>query len=426
MNLPLSIGFVGLGKLGFPVALAVESKGMKVWATDPDPSGRIGHDLTMGRLSYKEDGADALLPGSKIALSSLQSVVRQSDLILVPVQTPHDQRYEGTTSLPTDRKDFDYTFLIKAVTELNAEIVRLGKPKTVAIISTVLPGTIEREIKPLLSPLFKLCYNPFFIAMGSTIRDFTDPEFVLLGVDDPEAAAVMTQFYATIHGQPVFRTSIKNAELIKVCYNTYISLKIAYANTVMEISHKVGADCDQVIDAISLADRRLMSPAYLRGGMGDGGACHPRDNIAMSWLARKLGLSCDLFETAMVARQSQTEWLASLIYQKAALTKLPVVLYGESFKENSNITTGSPALLLSHILDSFEVKHTILDPFTKPAVTHLIRPAEVAFISTKHKAWQIVHFGAGSVVIDPFRYLHTNPSILQCSYIPIGKCSAQS
>jgi UDPglucose 6-dehydrogenase len=115
--------------------------------------------------------------------------------------------------------------------------------------------------------------------MGATMRDFLHPEIVLLGVHDPNAAKQVEEFYATIVDAPVYQTSIDNVEAIKVAYNTYISM----TNTWMEICHKIpGTDVDEVTGALALATRRIMSPMYLKGGMGDGGGCHPRDNIALS------------------------------------------------------------------------------------------------------------------------------------------------
>jgi UDPglucose 6-dehydrogenase len=100
----------------------------------------------------------------------------------------------------------------------------------------------------------KLCYNPFFIAMGTTITDFLNPEFVLFGVWDRNAAQQVRSLYATLHNKPFYETSIENAELIKVAYNTYIPMKICYSNTLMEICHKTpGCDVDQVTNALSLA-----------------------------------------------------------------------------------------------------------------------------------------------------------------------------
>ena len=99
----------------------------------------------------------------------------------------------------------------------------------------MLPGTIRKEIKPLLSEKIKLCYNPFFIAMGSTMRDFLHPEFVLFGVDDLEAYKVCKEFYRSVTNAQLYDTTIENAELIKVSYNTFISTKIAFSNTIMEL-----------------------------------------------------------------------------------------------------------------------------------------------------------------------------------------------
>ena len=109
------------------------------------------------------------------------------------------------------------------------------------------------------------------------MRDFIDPEFVLFGVHDATAAEQAEAFYRTITQAPFYRTSVENAELIKVGYNTYIGMKIVFANVMMEICHKsLGTDVDEVMNGLKLANRRLLSPAYLSGGMGDGGGCHPR------------------------------------------------------------------------------------------------------------------------------------------------------
>ena len=133
-----------------------------------------------------------------------------------------------------------------------------------------------------------------------------------------------------------------------MAYNTFIGMKIAFANTMMEICHKTGADVDAVSDAMSLATERLISGRYLRGGMGDGGGCHPRDNIAMSWLAGELDLSYDFFDSLMKCREEQTMWLANLIKEELQGNDHlnEVIILGQAFKEETNLTVGSPATLL--------------------------------------------------------------------------------
>lgn len=265
----MKIGFLGLGKLGLPCALAIESKGYSVYGTEIDPI--VIQNIQNRELEYNEEGALSALRCSSIQVVPTKQLVNESDIIFVAIQTPHSPQFEGVTRLPYRRENFNYSALEKGIKDLNAEIQLLDKDKIVVIISTVLPGTIKERILPIISPRFKLVYNPFFIAMGTTMKDFLDPEFVLLGVQDNDALIKIKQFYSTIHNAPIFQTDVASAELAKVAYNTYISMKICFINTMMEICHKTDANIDSITEALSLGTRRLMSPAYLRGGMGDGG-----------------------------------------------------------------------------------------------------------------------------------------------------------
>ena len=357
----MKIGFLGLGKLGLPVALAVESKGHEV----------VGHDISHSvkniieakKIPYKEKGAQELLNKSKIQFLDIPDVVKNSEIIFVPIQTPHDPLYEGVTRIPDKRVDFDYSYLISGIKSLSAEIEKQKEDKVVIIISTVLPGTIRRDIKPLLGRHTKICYNPFFIAMGTTLNDFLNPEFILFGVDDLKAAEKAEKFYRTLNKSTFFKTTIENAELIKVSYNTFISTKIAFINTIMEMCHKLpGTNIDDVSNALQLGTKRLISNAYLRGGMGDGGGCHPRDNIALSWLAKKLDISLDFFEQIMLQREKQTDWFVKIIRENMKSKDDKVYILGKSFKPETNITTGSPSILLSNILKEKKLIRFVLIP----------------------------------------------------------------
>jgi len=419
------IGFIGLGKLGLPVALAINSRGYDVSGYDINPE--VDGYLKNRSIPYQEIYSEEYLSHHTIKFTDLDSVIKNSSIIFVPVQTPHDPLYEGATRIPGSRVDFNYDALVSAMKSISESVEKHGEEKIVVIISTVLPGTVESSIKPILSDKIKLCYNPFFIAMGTTIRDFMNPEFVLLGVDDLEAAERVENFYGTLHERKVFRTSVKNAELIKVSYNTYIGMKIVFANTIMEICHKIGADVDSVIDAISLANERLISPKYLRGGMGDGGGCHPRDNIAMSWLAKKIDLSHDFFEDIMAAREDQTEWLAKICTEH----NLPIVILGKAFKPETNIQTGSPSLLLYSMLkNEYNADVKIFDPISDGEEyfnTQISKEIDKSkpylyFIGTQHNYFKKFSYNANSIIIDPFRYMENNNYIESNSIkiIPIG------
>ena len=420
----MNIGFIGLGKLGLPCALAVESRGHKV--VGYDPSEQVKEIVDTKKLQYQEQWAQKHLDKSKIEIKSMEDVVGESEIIFVPIQTPHDPLYEGTTRLPDERVDFDYSYLKKGIKDLSEEIWHQQSKKVVIIISTVLPGTIRREIKPIIdaNPYFKLCYNPFFIAMGTTMRDFLHPEFVLFGHDDDWALDKSEKFYRTITHAPVFKTTIENAELIKVTYNTFISTKLSFANTVMEMCHKLpNTNCDDVMNALSLGTKRILAESYWSGGMGDGGGCHPRDNIALSWLSRELNLSHDWFDNIMKQREKQTDWLCDLIEEtsfkyKGCADGYPILILGKSFKSETNITTGSPSILLKNILEERGHKQVSMwDPYVD---THKLLTGEEAmiyFIGTKHPDFTSYSYNQGSIIIDPWRYI---PDIDNCEVISIG------
>ena len=310
------IAFIGLGKLGMPAAVSL--------ALYCDVVGFDINPMLMQKTDYphREAGPDGTgefqwwLSKSTINFaSSIPEAIKECELIFVAIQTPHQPAYEGTVPLPSERIDFDYQY-IKACATTLADCVQ--PHQIVILISTVLPGTLRREILPIINGKCHIVYNPFFIAMGTVMYDILNPEFILLGGNDGFAMTSVANFYSRYYRRMqvqvprILSMSLESAELTKVAYNTYISLKITFVNTLMEICHKTRADVDKVTTALGAATDRLISTKYMNAGMGDGGSCHPRDSIAMSYLARKLNLSYDLFESLMMARERQAGWLVLL------------------------------------------------------------------------------------------------------------------
>jgi UDPglucose 6-dehydrogenase len=394
----VKIGILGLGKLGLPVALAIESKGHEVAGYDINP--KIADYLKERQIPYKEKDLQPLLDNTKLKLENIDQLVNDSDIIFCAIQTPHEPQFEGATRLPEKRRDFDYSYLLKAITDVAESAEKQNKNITLVVISTCLPGTDKRDIEPLLNRYVHYVYNPFFIAMGTVLYDFLHPEFVLIGNDNGNAGQVNTlqEFYKTLHDSPHLVTDITTAEAIKVSYNTFITMKTVLANTWGELAHKVGANVDDIYKAWSLSTDRLMSPKYLKAGVGDGGGCHPRDNIALSWLAKEVNLSHNLFEDLMLSREQHMEWLAKQATALAVKNQLPIVVLGRSFKPETNIETGSPAILLANILkESGQVfEHEEDFETTTPAVF---------VIATQHDRYRDYAFPKGSVVLDPFRYI---------------------
>jgi len=399
----MKIGMIGLGKLGLPVAVAINLAGHDVMGYD------VNRNLMKKNSTFKEqgpNGEDTFLPflkKSSLKFGNIEKVIDHSEVVFVAVQTPHAEKYDGTKPIPYDRVDFDYSYVCSALKEIAKIAKKKRKNIILVLISTVLPGTFKKEFEPLLNKYIKFCYNPFFIAMGTTMRDFLNPEFVLFGVKDLQAAKKVETLYKSLHDKKFYRTSIQNAELIKVSYNTFIGMKIAFVNTLMEICHKIpGSNVDEVTNALKLADERLISTKYLTAGMGDGGGCHPRDNIALSWLAKKLNLSFDTFEMMMMARERQSAWLVNLMTNY----DLPKVILGKAFKPETHLDLGSPSLLCKNLLIDMGYKVKIYDPYIDKKKIRFQK--SVFLIGTQHKIFQNYKFPRGSVVIDPWRYIPIN------------------
>lgn len=421
----MDVGFIGLGKLGLPSALAIESRGHTIRGFDINP--QIGEYIRTKKIPYRELGAPELLKTSNIEFLPMAEVLKKSEIIFVPVQTPHDPKYEGITALPDDTKDFDYTWLKSACKSISDELDKLGEDRIIIIISTAIPGAIEREIKPVLGKHVKLCYNPFFIAMGTTIDDFLNPEIVLFGVDDHEAAEKAKEFYRTITDVPFHELTIAEAELVKVNYNTFIGMKINFGNNLMEVCYKlnqkgIDVNVDNVINALADCRRRIISPAYMRGGMPDSGGCHPRDNIALADFAKKNELSNDIYTEQMKIREHHIKWFREMLIEKSnKFGLLPIVILGKAYKPETNLTVGSSSIrLYNEFMDHGETV-TIWDPWVDGIdddMTDKLDKPSVFFIGTKHPEFVKYDFPKGSIIIDPFRFIPQSEGI---EIISLGK-----
>jgi UDPglucose 6-dehydrogenase len=396
---------MGLGKLGLIMAMVLDVHG-KHQVTGCDTS-RRPENILAGRVPPpQEEDIDHLIRVNQInIINDPASLVANADVIFVAVQTPHPPDYDGTVPVPKETKDFDYSYLVSAVRQLSRAADLQQKNITIAVVSTVLPGTCDRLLRPLLTPRVRLVYTPSLISLGSVAENLLDPEFVILGADSYEDAHEVMEVYSTLHTRPVLSMSITSAELTKVAYNTYTSMKIVFANTVLEIAEKTGADTDDVTNALSQATSNLMSPKYMKGGMGGGGYCHPRDVIAMSWLADRLDLSSDLFGFLAHAREDQSRWLASVVVEQRMLTGLPVVILGNAYRPNSDLAGGSAALLLFTQLSSL-VPLNMIDPVTSEnqtweEVEKIVSRPSVFMIGCAHRGFTRIQFAPGSVVIDP-------------------------
>ena len=392
----MNIGFVGLGKLGMSCAETMASQ-----------HNVTGYDI----YPVKSD---------KITIAStLQEAVKGKEIIFIAVQTPHDPIYGGDQPIThLKNKDFDYTIVNDVLRQVND----FATPEQlVVLISTVLPGTTRRELKKNITKA-RFIYNPYLIAMGSVEWDMVNPEMVIIGTEDGSEtgdARLLTDFYNTLmENNPRYVVGTwDEAECIKVFYNTFISAKIGLVNMIQDVAIKQGnINVDVVTDALANSTMRIMGPKYMTAGMGDAGPCHPRDNIALRYLAENLDLGYDIFDTIMKAREQQAKNMARYIYDNRA--GLPVYIHGQAYKPNVAYTEGSYSLLVGSYLKEMGINCYYIDPLIDP---NLVPASVVGCVLLAHN--QQVTYGyagvdteqqlyteilSGSVVIDPWRRYTTD------------------
>ena len=400
----MDIGFIGVGKLGMACAETMASK----------------HTVT-GYDIYPRSS-------DKIKIvTKLQEAVEGKELIFIAVQTPHDPIYGGDRPIThLENKDFDYTL----VNDVLAQVNKFAKPEQlVVLISTVLPGTTRRELKNNITNA-RFIYNPYLIAMGSVEWDMVNPEMVIIGTKDGDEtgdAKLLTNFYDTImENNPRYVVGTwDEAECIKIFYNTFISAKIGIVNMIQDVAIKQGnIDVDVVTNALAHSTMRIMGPKYMTAGMGDAGPCHPRDNIALRYLAEELDLGYDIFDTIIKARELQAKNMAHYIYNHRE--GLPIYIHGKAYKPNVTYLEGSYSLLVGHYLTELGVAPVYIDPLTEAN-----NPASVKGCILLAHNQQITYGYSGitntqplycdilddSIVIDPWRkFSTTNKTIKVIHY----------
>jgi len=407
----MKVGMIGLGKLGLPCLLAMEAVG-KHQVFGYDVSDRTKEAIKSRQVSYWEAGVNDLLETSSLKVTeTISELIDNCDIIFIAVQTPHEPMFEGRTPIPEARKDFDYSHLVSVALELKKSLIDSPeKNPLIVVISTVLPGTMRKEILPTLLEARKnlrFVYNPYFIAMGTTIEDFLNPEFILLGGNSKQDTKDLAKFYSFIEAEKM-EMDVESAELTKVAYNTFIGFKIVFSNVIAEITEVRGGDPDLITGALSKATKRLMSSAYMRAGMGDGGGCHPRDQIAMSWLAKDALLSTDIFEYLATARDDQTRRQAELLIGTGRNANLPLAILGVSYKANSPLEIGSPARLLEHFIHEKGLEVKIFDPWIDDSYRIPSTPYAY-FVGVMHQEFERLSVAPGSVVIDPWGFVKEVP-----------------
>ncbi len=359
------VSVVGLGKLGAPLAAVLASRGFSIIGLDVNKV--LVDALNAGKMPIVEPQLNELIAANKQRLSATMDAaeaVQRSDASFVIVPTPSDK--SGF---------FSNRFVLQAMDTLGKALRNKTGYHMIVITSTVMPGTTGTEIKAALEaasgrkvgPDLGLCYNPEFIALGSVVRDMLFPDSILIGESDTKAGDMLQTIYLQMCEKkpPVQRMNFVNAELTKISVNTYVTTKISYANMLADICDRIpGADVDAVTKALG-ADTRIGSK-YLKGAMGYGGPCFPRDNVAFAAFARKLGARADVAEATDRINNYQIERLAGLV-AKFAKAGTRIAILGLSYKPQTPVVEESHSVkLAAHLADAGYVV-AVHDPLAQDA-----------------------------------------------------------
>jgi UDPglucose 6-dehydrogenase len=318
--------------------------------------------LCAGRAPVYETGLQDLITANKERLAATMSheeAVLRSNMTFVIVPTPSD--HEGA---------FTLQYAAWAFREIGRALSKKKTYHTVVLTSTVLPGSVRYGLLPILEkesgrtcgPDFGLCYSPEFIALGSVIRNFLNPDFTLVGEFDERSGSQLEAAYAQIlaNGAPCRRMSLENAELTKIVLNTFITTKITFANMIADLCERIpGGDVDAVTGALAQDSR--IGEKYLTGALGYGGPCFPRDNIALSFMARALGTRALLAESTDQVNRSLAEKVLERL-RPSATRRMTVALLGLAYKPQSHVTEESQAIYLAKALSSAGMRVVGYDP----------------------------------------------------------------
>jgi UDPglucose 6-dehydrogenase len=435
-----TISVIGLGKLGGSMAAGMASRGLNVIGVDVN---RQAVDaVNTGRAPVQETGLGEMIAANQErirATMSTEDAVMGSDISFVIVPTPSDERGAFTLQYAS--------FAFKAL----GQALKAKKDYHVIVLtSTVLPGATRHGLLPILEhesgkkcgPDFGLCYNPEFNALGSVIRDFLNPDFYLLGEFDQRSGDLLEEVHHRVsqNNAPVKRMSLENAELAKIAVNSYVTMKISFANMLADFcEHLPGGDVDVVSDALGM-DKRI-GRKYLTGGFGFGGPCFPRDNVALNFMGQQLGV-----DSRLLAVNDDYNRGLSQRYVEKLQSHLPkgasVAVLGLAYKPLSHVIEESPGVHLCKALSAAGYRVIGHDNLAAPyaevplklhalvteSLEEALKDADVVIVTTTDKFYtglsadDLLRGRSNLTVIDFWRCLKHLALDSRIRYVPVGLC----
>ncbi len=435
----MRLSVAGLGKLGACSAACFAYKGFEVIGVDIDRE--CVDAVNRGKAPVVEPRLEELIRDCEGRLTATQDygkALMNSDATFLIVPTP--SRPDG---------HFSDRYLQDALRHLAAAFRRKDGYHLFVVTSTVSPGTTEEILIPLIQSIsgkelgkdFGVCYNPEFIALGTAINDFLNPDLVLIGESDRTAGERLEGIYSgTVENRPyVASMSIVSAEIAKISLNSYITMKISFANTLANICESIpNADIDDITRALG-GDRRI-SPYYLKGGVSYGGPCFPRDNKAFAAFAEKYGVEATLAKATDEVNEYQIKHQAALVKEHIkAGNDSAVSILGLAYKPNTPVIEESPAVKLIEELLKEDLNIIVYDPLAMDnvrahfadnvlyaaSVEDCLGHSSLCVIMAPHEEFKSIHEGCivhdPTTIIDCWRILDGSRLGGKVRYVPYGK-----
>ena len=357
------IAVIGLGKIGFPLAVCLAHKGCTVVGVDADPTRLATIRLRRSPIDEKDVRQLLRRVGRRLTLEmDTEKAIFLADATFLVLPTQQ-----------ADAGGFTPEHLLSACKTIGRVLAHTKRYHLIVIVSTVLPGWTGGILQTALEHVsgrragidFGLCYWPAFVALGKTVEGFLAPDFTLIGESDPVAGMRLERLITRKREQPspIVRTNFVNAELAKLALNTYVSTKISFANLLAQMCEPLpGANVDVVTSVLEL-DRRV-GRGYLTAGLSYGGPCFPNDVPAFAAVARELGAPDALADATDVVNKEVISRLFGLI-QRTTPRDCTVGICGVSFKPDTGASDGSPGLLIAEQLEAAGYSVLVYDPHSK-------------------------------------------------------------
>ena len=359
------VAVVGAGYVGLSTAVSLAHLGHRVWCGEADQD-KVER-LRQGSPTIVEDGLEEILregleSGRLSIVEGAVAAVAEADFVFLCLPTP--QGPDGSA---------DLSYLESVAAEIGPHLVR----EAVVVNKSTVPVGATLIVERLLNRAdVRVVSNPEFLREGSAIHDCLHPERIVVGADDPKAAARVGALFAATNA-PVLITSAASAETIKYASNAFLATKLSFVNSVATLCEHLGADVRDVL--LGMAYDHRIGFDYLRPGPGWGGSCLPKDTMALGSISSEAGYHFGLLQAAIEANRQQLGQVANKIRQAAAAEGATptVAVWGLTFKAGTDDLRDSPALQIVRDLRSSGVAVQAYDPSVKGSVPGLDAGVEI-------------------------------------------------